>query len=175
MNITSITARFKRSRQPAPYEIAEAEVSLTAMLDEGEDATGKGEGLLDDAAAAVYARLGLTNPKTGAAPAGEAKKAAPKKSRGRPKKTDDAPAPEVEAAPEFDPLADMGGEPETQAEPKKITDKDLQDACSARARVAGVAKVKGLLTEFGVARSTEMPADQRQAFLDQLAELKADE
>ena len=158
MNITSITARFKRSRQPAPYETAEAEVDLVATLDEGESAEGKAESLLDQCAAAVYARLGMADPKIDEKPKVEK----PATGRGRPKKAE---APKKSAA-------DIDDVDETPTS-DQITDKDIQDACASQARVVGAAAVKALFTDFGVARSAEIPQDQRAKFLEDLKALEA--
>lgn len=177
MNITKISVRFKRSRQPAPYEIAEAEVAFEAGLDEGENTAGKAETLLDDAAAAVYARLGLTDPKNTSRVAEKAanqelKDEAPKR-RGRPPKAKDEPASDPQVDIE-DAIADQPTATEPAAEETKpISDKDVQDACAARAKVAGPAKVKALLVEYGVVRSAELPQDKRADFIAALENLTA--
>lgn len=176
MNIISITVRFKRSRQPAPYEAAEAEVTLGAGFDEGENTAGKAEALLDDAAAAVYARLGIADPKNSSRAADKAanqelKEEAPKK-RGRPPKAKDEPQVDIEDAIENAVASEPAAE-EPAVEAKPISDKDLQDACAARAKAVGAAKVKALLTEFGVVRSAEMPQDKRAEFIAALEKLTA--
>ena len=70
MRVSTVTVGFSRSRQPAQYESAKAEVSYTAVIDEN-DAAGAVEGsnhvrsaalLLASAAAVVYNQLGLKVP-----------------------------------------------------------------------------------------------------------------
>lgn len=55
--------------------------------------------------------------------------------------------------------------------PEKITDEDLSKATSQAAGKHGVPKVMGVLSGFGVMLVNDLPADKRQEFLDQLADL----
>ena len=198
MNITGVTVAFSRSRQPAQYESAKAEVTLTASIGETEAEANPNIAevvsatLLAKAAAAVYSQLGLNvAPRAVATPdaATEEAPVVPLKPRGRPKKdaasqTTSAPsetttaAPSTTAAPASAAASQEPWEAEAPAaaEPSKdVTDNDLQAAASKAAQNVGTDKVKALIAEFKVARLGQLNQPQRVEFLTKLRKLTRDE
>lgn len=192
MYVHTVTVSFERSRQPRDYETARAQVSYTASLDEGEDHEKATATLIDGARGVVYERLGLkvpasTETQTTEKPKADteekpAKKAAPKKSP-KAKKAEEKPA-----EPEED-KSEASGDDKSKASDDEtlpgfeddgagdsaedpITDAELQRAASGAAKRVGAEKVKELIREFGVARSAEIPAEKRTAFVDRLDTLE---
>lgn len=194
-NITGVKVRFSRTRQAAQFEPAQAEVELSASIDEGNAdanpnaAAQTAAALLAQAKAAVFVTLGLAPAQPPVAETTEAPRVPT--TRGRKPKATDAPpttsapvatttiAPSTTAAP-----ASAGASTQTPADPepweveqpapaqsaaaKPVTDNDLQALASKFAQAGKGPRVKALMAEFGVKRLGELTQPQRVEFVKKL-------
>lgn len=175
MFVHTVEVTFKRSRQPADYETAAAEISLKATLAEGEAYVAVVHELLDQAAIAAYTRLAMPNlakpvftaidtglkdsvtvrlpigqPQLKAGATAEQVSAAvaaaePKKGSGRPKKTAEAPTPAA--------VTNISTAPEDRKEPtpKAVADADISEDIPEDTKPSKPAEIK--------ASSADIPED----------------
>ena len=178
MRITNFTVSFKRSKQPASYETAEPQVSVTGVIDDDEqDPEGRIRAAMLTTVRVVYNTLSMD------VPAGIVEKltdvdpsdtnapveAAPKRGRGRPRKTEtpvEEPAPPSAdlASREADAKADEPAPPAVEP----ITDAKLMSFVTKVSGKLGAKAVKAKLAEMEVARVGEMDQDQRRKFIADL-------
>ena len=184
------TARFRRSIQPAQYETAEAEVSVSGRVADG-DVASAAAAMLDKAAGVVLARLTQvkvgTNAPTASLTGGSAPIEPEKRGPGRPPKpktllgqvsealTEVAEKFEKEAPKEEPNAAKLAGadaDPTPEVKEKDlpaVADAELQAACSKAAKVITSQGVKDLyMKNYRVQRVTALDRDMRRPFLKDL-------
>ena len=184
------TARFRRSIQPAQYETAEAEVTVSGRIAEGQSVVAVAAASLDKVTGVVLARLTqvkvgtntptatttTVEPSTPAAPAAEPEKRGP----GRPPKKAEAPTTATEVAEKFEAeapktepsatkLAGANVEPEiAEKDLPPVTDAELQTECSKAAKVIKPEGVKALFKNFKINRTSELDVAMRRPFIKDL-------
>jgi len=180
-----ISTLFSKTVQTAPFESEKAEISAQCKVDEGADAQTTIEATMSMVRKQVLIALGkeagtlvavATDPQKrgpgrprkdqGAEPEKTVEKTAPVTQVIPDKETEKAaqPAPKPEADDDF-------GDPAEKV--SEITDKMLQEACAAASKKPGMdaAKVKKLFnTKYGTTLVAKIKPEERQAFLDDLAE-----
>jgi len=165
-----ISASFSKTVQTAPYESEKAEISAQCQVAEGADAPSAIEGTMSMVKRQVLIALGKE--------VGELKAVSTdpqKRGPGRPKKevtaaeqekTADKAAPQAET-PKEEPKVedDEFGDPEDKPI-EAISDKELQDACGAAAKVITAPTVKDLFQrKYGAQRVSLVKPEERKAFL----------
>lgn len=210
MQVYEIEVTFMRKRQPKEYENAQAQVTLKASLEDGEDHGAAIESLMSSAASHVYSQLGLnvaqgtqsaTTKSNEGQTASKGKSAAKGKSTA--KKAEPAPADDLpgDDGPSEAPASSGGSDEvpdETPAEepkkqekaaddvpaeaPKKAEAKSDGDAPThgevqsliskmVKEKVCSVQDCKGILKEYGVDRTQDLPADKLSEVKDRIEAL----
>lgn len=166
-----ISASFSKTVQTAPYESEKAEISAQCQVSEGVDAVVAIEGTMSMVKRQVLIALGKE--------VGELKAVSTdpqKRGPGRPPKVKDAAAEQEKTADKAAPQAetpkeepkiedDDFGDPEDKPI-EAISDKELQDACGAAAKIITAPTVKDLFQrKYGAQRVSLVKPEERKAFL----------
>jgi len=215
MQVYEVEVTFMRKRQPKEYENAQAQVTLKASLEDGENYETAMSELMASAASHVYSQLGLnvaqgtqsataktSDGQTGSKGKSSSKaKAAPKKAETQP--SDDlpddgggetAPAEQPAAKQEAPANNDVPAEaPKEQPKQEKAADDvpaeapkkeapassdgpthgEVQSLISkmVKEKIASVQDCKGILKEYGVDRTQDLPADKLSEVKDRIEAL----
>ncbi|MGD9724378.1 MAG: hypothetical protein AB7U76_24330 [Pirellulales bacterium] len=191
---TSTSVRFLRRISPEQYGAMEAEVSFSTTILDGADVDSVSEYLLQTAATQVLVKLGMTPPPKVDPVAGSEPTEQQKPRRGRPPKNQEpsaggaaqpastestastaeapasVPAEGAKSVEEPKPAADPADEFKDPPPAEPISDAKLQEECGKAAKVIGSDSVKKLFNnKYGAPRVSLVKAEERQAFLDDLA------
>ncbi len=180
-----ISTLFSKTVQTAPFESEKAEISAQCKVDEGADAQTTIEATMSMVRKQVLIALGKEAGTLVAVATDPQKRGPgrPRKDQGaEPEKTVEKTAPVTQVIPdkEVEKAAQPAPKPEEDddfGDPaekvSEITDKMLQEACAAASKKPGMdaAKVKKLFnTKYGTTLVAKIKPEERQAFLDDLAE-----
>lgn len=192
MQVYEVEVTFMRKRQPKEYENAQSQVTLKASLEDGEDYENAMSELMSSAASHVYSQLGLNVAQgTQSATATKTDSGAASKSKPGPKKgttkkqeaAEDVPDNGGEEAPANDVPDETPAEAPKKTAPKKqaessgggdsVSHGDVQGLISkmVKEKVCSVQDCKGILKEYGVDRTQDLPADKLSEVKDRIEAL----
>ena len=158
--VTNIEVRFLRRMQIQEYSPAEAEISYSIQLDEGDDAQQVGlKSILECKSTVLHVLTGKDTGKTG-----EPKKASVKK-------RETAKSQVSSDIPDETPSSDNQNPDAPEAPPTiPTTQRDIQQLITQlrKDRKVSVEDVKNLLEEFGVKRTSELPESEYANFTNRL-------